>query len=80
MNRGLKKQFDVLVVGGGPAGMAAAVCAAESGRRVGIVDRRRQSGRSDRMGLGLRCLEEQESFISLNQEFCRQKQQRIFTN
>lgn len=31
-------QFDVLVVGGGPAGMAAAACAAESGARVGIVD------------------------------------------
>lgn len=31
-------RFDVLVVGGGPAGMAAAVRAAESGARVGIVD------------------------------------------
>jgi D-hydroxyproline dehydrogenase subunit alpha len=31
-------QFDVVVVGGGPAGIAAAVCAAESGRRVGMVD------------------------------------------
>src|SRR5579863_8744681 len=32
------RQFDVLVIGGGPAGMAAAVCAAECGVRVGIVD------------------------------------------
>lgn len=31
-------RFDVLVVGGGPAGMAAAVRAAECGVRVGIVD------------------------------------------
>ncbi len=31
-------QFEVVVVGGGPAGIAAAVCAAESGLRVGIVD------------------------------------------
>ena len=31
-------QFDVLVIGGGPAGLAAAVMAAECGRRVGIVD------------------------------------------
>jgi NADPH-dependent 2,4-dienoyl-CoA reductase/sulfur reductase-like enzyme len=38
MNSVLRKQFDVLVVGGGPAGMAAAACAAESGCRVGIVD------------------------------------------
>src|SRR5271165_552658 len=30
--------FEVLVIGGGPAGMAAAVCAAECGVRVGIVD------------------------------------------
>lgn len=30
--------FDVLVIGAGPAGMAAAYCAAESGKRVGIVD------------------------------------------
>ncbi len=30
--------FEVLVIGGGPAGMAAAACAAECGVRVGIVD------------------------------------------
>ncbi len=33
-----RKQFDVLIVGGGPAGIAAAVSAAQSGKRVGIVD------------------------------------------
>ncbi|MBY0522403.1 MAG: NAD(P)/FAD-dependent oxidoreductase [Gemmataceae bacterium] len=33
-----ERQFDVLVVGAGPAGLAAACCAAESGRRVGVVD------------------------------------------
>ncbi|MGZ4789426.1 MAG: FAD-dependent oxidoreductase [Terriglobales bacterium] len=33
-----RERFDVLVVGGGPAGIAAAVRAAESGARVGIVD------------------------------------------
>jgi NADPH-dependent 2,4-dienoyl-CoA reductase/sulfur reductase-like enzyme len=38
MNNSSQERFDVLVVGGGPAGIAAAVCAAESGVRVGIVD------------------------------------------
>ena len=33
-----RQRFDVLVVGGGPAGMAAAVRAAECGADVGIVD------------------------------------------
>jgi len=32
------REFDVLVVGGGPAGIAAAACAAESGARTAIVD------------------------------------------
>ena len=32
------RKFEVLLVGAGPAGIAAAVCAAESGKTVGIVD------------------------------------------
>jgi len=36
--RTTEKQFDVLVVGGGPAGLAAASSAAEHGVRVGLVD------------------------------------------
>jgi D-hydroxyproline dehydrogenase subunit alpha len=38
MNNCSRERFDVLVVGGGPAGIAAAVCAAETGARAGIVD------------------------------------------
>jgi D-hydroxyproline dehydrogenase subunit alpha len=38
MSSAIRQRFDVLVVGGGPAGMAAAVHALESGCRVGIVD------------------------------------------
>ena len=38
MNSYSQERFDVLVVGAGPAGIAAAVCAAESGARVGMVD------------------------------------------
>ena len=38
MNKTSRSRFDVLVIGGGPAGIAAAVRAAESGVRVGLVD------------------------------------------
>ena len=38
MSEALRRQFDVLVIGGGPAGMAAAISAAECGQRVGLVD------------------------------------------
>jgi NADPH-dependent 2,4-dienoyl-CoA reductase/sulfur reductase-like enzyme len=38
MGKDSQQIFDVLVIGGGPAGIAAAVRAAESGVRVGIVD------------------------------------------
>ncbi len=33
-----RREFDVLVVGAGPAGLAATVCASGGGRRVGLVD------------------------------------------
>src|SRR5258708_10506436 len=38
MGRERRVQFDILVIGGGPAGMAAAACAAECRLHVGIVD------------------------------------------
>lgn len=38
MSRNSQQRFDVLVVGGGPAGIAAAICVAERGLNVGIVD------------------------------------------
>lgn len=34
----MMQRFDIVVVGGGPAGMAAAVSAAECGKRIAIVD------------------------------------------
>ena len=47
------KQFDVLVVGGGPAGLAAAACASEHGASTGIVeDNLRLGGQIWRPGLG----------------------------
>ena len=44
MGRDSQQRFDVLVIGGGPAGMAAAVRAAEFGARVGMVDENATAG------------------------------------
>jgi NADPH-dependent 2,4-dienoyl-CoA reductase/sulfur reductase-like enzyme len=44
MNDRPRKEFDVLVVGAGPAGIAAAVCAAECGKRVALVDDNHRPG------------------------------------
>ena len=38
MSNSARQKFEVLVVGAGPAGMAAAVRAGESGVHVGLVD------------------------------------------
>src|ERR1700757_1695517 len=38
MSKYSRERFDVLVVGAGPAGIAAAARAAEAGTRVGVVD------------------------------------------
>jgi D-hydroxyproline dehydrogenase subunit alpha len=38
MSTAVRRRFELLVVGGGPAGMAAAARAAEHGQRVGIID------------------------------------------
>src|SRR5438046_9987908 len=38
MRKEMRKHFDVLTIGGGPAGLAASVRAAECGLRVGLVD------------------------------------------
>jgi NADPH-dependent 2,4-dienoyl-CoA reductase/sulfur reductase-like enzyme len=42
--RNLRRKFDVLVIGAGPAGIAAACCAAESGSRAGLVDNNMRAG------------------------------------
>jgi D-hydroxyproline dehydrogenase subunit alpha len=40
----MKERFDILVVGAGPAGIAGAVCAAEGGRSVALVDDNHAAG------------------------------------
>lgn len=54
-------QFDVLVVGGGPAGLTAAACASEQGARVGIVDDNpKPGGQIWRTGISDACAELEE--------------------
>lgn len=41
----MKTQYDVCVVGGGAAGMAAAIAAAEGGNTVCIIDKNKKLGK-----------------------------------
>ena len=56
-------QFDVAVIGGGPAGLMAAIRAAEKGARVAIVERNDNFGRKLLMSGGGRCNLTQAEFV-----------------
>ncbi|EXE33302.1 pyridine nucleotide-disulfide oxidoreductase family protein [Acinetobacter baumannii 1440750] len=43
----MEKQYDVVVVGAGPAGLSAAIAAAESGGGIFIFDNKPQRGGSN---------------------------------
>jgi D-hydroxyproline dehydrogenase subunit alpha len=59
-----RPRFDVLVVGGGPAGLAAAVGAAECGLRVGMIDDNQAlGGQIWRRGSGTESVEESSVWI-----------------
>lgn len=51
----MKKQFDVCVIGGGPAGMMAAGTAAEMGKSVCLIDKNKMLGRKLRITGKGRC-------------------------
>ncbi|MFR4374174.1 MAG: FAD-dependent oxidoreductase [Acutalibacteraceae bacterium] len=53
------RAFDAAVVGGGPAGMLAAITAAERGRRVVLVEKNDRLGRKLRI-TGKRALQRDE--------------------
>ncbi len=63
MNRVVKKHFEVLVIGGGPAGIAAALSAAECALRVGIVDDNPQLGGQIWRGESANCTSEAANWI-----------------
>jgi len=59
----VKKHFEVLVIGGGPAGMAAAVSAAKCGLRVGIVDDNPSLGGQIWRGESANCTSEAANWV-----------------
>jgi len=64
MTSSARSKFDVLVVGAGPAGIAAAACAAESGVRTGLVDENfKAGGQIWRSGVGERAPVEAADWI-----------------
>ncbi|MCY9503133.1 FAD-dependent oxidoreductase, partial [Paenibacillus larvae] len=47
--------YDVLVIGGGPSGLMAAIAAAEYGAKVGLIDKGNKLGRKLGISGGGRC-------------------------
>ena len=68
--------FDVVVLGGGAAGLFAAFTAAQRGRKVLVLERANKIGKKILMSGGGRCnftnlYIEAQSFLSANQHFCK---------
>lgn len=55
MSKGIKGEFDAIVVGGGPAGMMAAGMCGGQGKRVALFEKNRQVGRKLRITGKGRC-------------------------
>ena len=55
MKKLIEEQFDVVVIGAGPAGMMAALRAAQKGARVALVDKKEEPGRKLLMAGNGRC-------------------------
>src|SRR5262245_37149189 len=68
--------FDVIVIGGGAAGLMCAIEAGRRGRRVLVIERSREVGRKILISGGGRCnftnrAAAPENFLSRNPDFCR---------
>ncbi|EKE12000.1 MAG: hypothetical protein ACD_14C00046G0001 [uncultured bacterium] len=55
MKKLIEEQFDVVVIGAGPAGMMAAIRAAQKGARVALVDKKEEPGKKLLMAGNGRC-------------------------
>lgn len=64
----IEQQFDVVVIGSGPAGMMAAIRAAQKGARVAIVDKKEEPGKKLLMAGGGRCnlTQDEENMVELS--------------
>jgi len=72
----VKEKFDVVIVGGGAAGLFCAIEAGRRGRRVLVIERNAQLGRKILISGGGRCNftnihTSAENFVSQNPHFCK---------
>ena len=70
------KQFDVIVVGGGAAGLMCAMVAGQRGRSVAVLERANKVGKKILMSGGGRCnftnlYVEPDNYLSANPHFCK---------
>ncbi|MEX1039755.1 MAG: FAD-dependent oxidoreductase [Pirellulaceae bacterium] len=72
----IKREFDVIVVGGTPGGIAAAVAAARRGRSVALVERSYHVGGMSTSGLGKSDIERREIIGGVFSDFIRRVKQR----
>lgn len=73
MKKLIEEQFDVVVVGAGPAGMMAAIRAAQKGARVALVDKKEEPGRKLLMAGNGRCniTQDEDNIVELSQKYGR---------
>lgn len=69
----IEEQFDVVVIGAGPAGMMAALRAAQKGSRVALVDKKEEPGKKLLMSGGGRCnvTQDEDNIVELSQKYGR---------
>lgn len=67
MKKLIEEQFDVVVIGAGPAGMMAAIRAAKKGARVALVDKKEEPGKKLLMAGNGRCniTQDEENLVEL---------------